>query len=348
MRRILVCLGCIVFSGCGFLPAKTVAEQASGYTYIPIDPFAVEQIPGVNCRRFLNRDGTINESTPPQYTNLLKGLPDNAVRMLIETFDGKGNVTYGSSKLATNGEIYRVTVDYINADTRNMLFWVRKEAYTYPVTPSSKRRAIPMSLDMEKNGYAVGSEIYTVHRVSGVGTRPDDFEEFNLPIYIGVGLRVTANVEAIGSKANISGVGVIGAEAEANRLRGSLIVQTLGVNGKSITSALPIQSELNRTTAQSAIVAVGSIKALLHADETDTSPRVVGIYLPFAGSKALVNNIISEISREPIQWQRQCAVAAVPAIPAVPGAPVAPAIPAVPVVPAVPAAPVLPAVPART
>lgn len=113
-------------------------------------------------------------------------------------------------------------------------------------------------------------------------------------------------VYVTGANANISGIGVIGAEAEADRLKGSLVVQTLGVNGKSVAAALPIQSELNRTTAQNAIVAVGSIKALLYSPETITSPRVVGLYLPFPGGKALVNALISELSKERVEWYRAC------------------------------------------
>jgi hypothetical protein len=101
---------------------------------------------------------------------------------------------------------------------------------------------------------------------------------------------------------------VIGAEAEAERLRGSLVVQTLGVNGKAIASALPIQSELNRTTAQNAIVAVASVKALLHADETIVAPRIVGLYLPFPGGRPLVNALISELSKSTsrLEWKRPC------------------------------------------
>ena len=95
-------------------------------------------------------------------------------------------------------------------------------------------------------------------------------------------------------------------EAEANNLRGSLTVQTLGVNGQAISAALPIQSELNRTTAQNAIVAVGSIKALLYENGTVVNPRVVGMYLPFPGGKPLVNAIISELSKKRVVWYRPC------------------------------------------
>lgn len=154
------------------------------------------------------------------------------------------------------------------------------------------------------------TEVYTITRDKPAADIISQFVEFNIPVYVGIGLRVSANVDVIGSNANISGIGVIGAEAEAERVKGSLVVQTLGVNGKSIAAALPIQSELNRTTAQNAIVAVGSIKALLYADDITVSPRVVGIYLPFPGGKPLVNALISELSKKRVEWPRQCLVSA--------------------------------------
>lgn len=133
-----------------------------------------------------------------------------------------------------------------------------------------------------------------------------EYTEFNIPIYVGLGLRTASIIYAVKGEANISGLGVIGAEAEANNLKGSLIIQTLGVNGKSVAAALPIQSELNRTTAQNAIVAIGTIKALLHSPETWIAPRVVGLYLPFPGGKALMNALVSELSTQELVWEFSC------------------------------------------
>ncbi len=294
---------CASLSGCTtFLGAtdpvgrpRTSGEMESGYTYIPVDPFPVSTISGNSCR-----DGHVEGK-------LLDALPDNAVRMLVEQFDLSGNVTYGASKAGAKDQSYRVTVDYINADTINFAVRIDK------LMKNKKGELEPV--DLFSNGGAnheLGSEVYSVERLdpgrkassSALGARG----EFNIPVYVGVGLRVSANVYVVGANANISGIGVIGAEAEAERLRGSLVVQTLGVNGKAVAAALPIQSELNRTTAQNAIVAVGSIKALLYADETVKSPRVVGLYLPFPGGKPLVNALISELSKQPVQWDKPCLI----------------------------------------
>lgn len=306
-RKSCCALALFGLSGCGtmysnemFGKTNTTGELESGYTYIPIDPFPVQTVPGDNCK-----DSTNNVPGQLAPGQLLDALPDNAVRMLVEQFDSSGAVTYGVSKSAAKGESYRVTVDYINADTINVPVWIAKSMAD---TKTGTYQPVYIFSPPSAN-FMPGSEIYEVTREEPKNKNAFPlYSQFNIPVYVGVGLRVSANIHVIGAKANISGIGIIGAEAEAEKLRGSLVVQTLGVNGKSVAAALPIQSELNRTTAQNAIVAVGSIKALLYADETIKSPRVVGIYLPFPGGKPLVNALISELSKERVKWERPCLV----------------------------------------
>jgi hypothetical protein len=74
--------------GCAtaILPGS-VAERQSGYTYVPIDPFPVQTVPGDGC------DGTRGGQAQLRGT-LLQSLPDNSVRMLVERFDASGTVTW--------------------------------------------------------------------------------------------------------------------------------------------------------------------------------------------------------------------------------------------------------------
>jgi len=294
MNKLWCVLCAMCLTGCSTVFAP---KAESGYTYVPIDPFAVQTVPGDSCKETPTRAKT------PQGT-LLQALPDNAVRMLIERFNASGTVTYGPAKLGAKGESYRVTVDYINADTINFRIWLSKSMRR---TTDGVYETVPL-LSPQDSRYFYNSELYRVTRDTPTDSDLKQFQysEFNIPVYVGIGLRVSANVEVVGASANISGIGVIGAEAEAERVKGSLVVQTLGINGKSISAALPIQSELNRTTAQNAIVSVGSIKALLYADDTTVVPRVVGLYLPFPGGKPLVNAIISELSKKRVEWPRPC------------------------------------------
>lgn len=301
---------------------QTPASRESGYTYIPVDPFPVPVYPdkeSCNLGSVKNDEEFQQRLKELKYRPLLEALPDNAVRMSIEQFESSGNVKYGPAGIGAKGESYKVTVDYVNSDTTNFRVRIAKTATN---RESKMREYIDLLNPINETMYDINSIRYEVKALNGVASlsfhsrdssKPESrqdalYYEYNIPVYVGVGLRVTANVDVIGSNANISGLGIIGAEAEASAVKGSLIVQTLGINGKSIASALPIQSELNRTTAQNAIVAVGSIKALLYDEKTATAPRVVGIYLPFPGGKPLVNAIISEMSKEDsMYWMRSCA-----------------------------------------
>lgn len=309
MKTILIVASCFL-SGCTSFSSKVFnpAEQESGYTYIPVDPFSVETQPGVNC--FAGK-----EIRP--YLKLPKGLPDNAVRMLVEQFDSKGNVTYGLGKAEGAGTAYRVTMDFVSSDTTNFPVSITRHAM---LLDGKSPIDVPFGIKLNSQQFIPGSETYTVEKIKENATTDANAksayaQQFNIPIYVGIGLRVTADIVTLSGKANITGIGIIGAEADAANLKGSLIVQTLGVNSKAVTAALPIQSELNRTTAQNAVVAVASIKTLLHADETDISPRVVGLYLPFPGGKALVNAIISELSKAPPPWSRPCELPQTPKVP---------------------------------
>lgn len=311
MKRSFILLSlAFTLVGCQAVSVYSPAESESGYTYVPLDPFPVTPKQGTSCRS----QDTLSRKT------LLESLPDNAVRMLTERFDASGAVTYGPSKVGGAGESYRVTIDYIYSDTINRQVWISKTVTaiwdTDNVKGKTERRMVPIG-SIPDFTYVPGSETYkiTSHRPP-IGENPEqvkerevfdkEYMEYSVPVYVGVGLRVAANIYAAKGYANISGLGIIGAEAEANNLKGSLIIQTLGVNGKSVAAALPIQSELNRTTAQNAIVAIGTIKALLHAPETLVAPRVVGLYLPFPGGKALVNALISELSKTEIPWEYNC------------------------------------------
>jgi hypothetical protein len=237
---------------------------------------------------------------------VLDALPDNAVRAQVEQIDLSGQVTFGASKIAAQNKTYRITVDYINADTVHVTYWINK-TMRIANDPNNATQYVDLYANPPPN-LIPGSESYSIYtsRPTEDVIKSQNLLEVNIPLYVGVGLRIIANVQAIGGNANISGIGVLAAEADANQVRGTLVVQTLGINGKSVAAALPIQSELNSTTAQNAVVAVGSIKALLYSPDTLTSARVVGLYLPIAGDQTLVNSLVSVISKSELEWHPQC------------------------------------------
>ena len=91
--------------------------------------------------------------------------------------------------------------------------------------------------------------------------------------------------------------------------------QSLGVNGKSIAMALPLPNKLDQTTIETAILAVGSSRAILYAtngeadagNQARPSPRVVGLYSPIGTDPLLINAIYAELSKTRPVWRRPCA-----------------------------------------
>jgi hypothetical protein len=297
----------LVLSGCFALPlAKTQGEIQSGHTYVPLDGFAVKTVPGDSCRE----DVRPTDTTAPQ--KLVGFLPDNSTRVAVRSSDAKGNVTYGAvGGLASEGKVYTVTTDYISADTANLRLVVQKTMLKWDEKSSTagERVHVPLNEDGSSNRYLRGSEGFNVVRVPDdvvLSALADERVEIHVPIYVGIGMRVTAEVVTKKGEVNISGLGAIAAGVQANDLKGTLVVQTLGVNSKAISTTLPIQSDLNPTTIQNAIASIGSVKTLLWESDTVTSPRVVGLYLPIAGGKSLVNSIVSQLSKERLEWKAPC------------------------------------------
>lgn len=76
-----------------------------------------------------------------------------------------------------------------------------------------------------------------------------------------------------------------------------LIVQTLGISGKQISSAIPIPDKINESTIQNAITALATIKSKLYDSETNIKPQVVGFGLAFnvEGAKDLIEATLHSI-----------------------------------------------------
>ncbi|WVV48120.1 hypothetical protein THH46_00510 [Pseudomonas sp. NA13] len=164
-KMLALLLGFSFLTGCQSMRPQTLGELSSGYTYIPVDPFSVQTVPGDSCKReelhsnFPVEKGFLLDGKPV-YREIMGSLPDNSVRMLVEQFDSKGNVSYGAGKVGGKAESYRVTVDYINADTVNQEFWISKTM----LTREGKRVEVPLAELPSFFRYASGSEQYRVSR----------------------------------------------------------------------------------------------------------------------------------------------------------------------------------------
>lgn len=287
---LLILTGCAGIQNTFGLP-NTLGEQQSSSSYIPFDPLPVFSDMARSCEEFAD----------PIFKELLDSLPDQTVRIAVAEYDNSGTLAFGPVKIGAKNKSYQIVLDYVSVDATNVPIYVQRTYKGEEVglfDDISLKTQYRVTLDPESEAFA--------YEVKERGARPDG-ERVIIPVYVGVGLRLTANVTVTKGTVNLSSLGSIAAGAEAGKLTGSLVVQTLGITGKSVATSLPLPSELNQTTIQNAILSLGSIKAILYDQEnTIVTPRVVGIYNPIGGGQQLVNGVMSVLANEPIRWKRPC------------------------------------------
>lgn len=195
---------------------------------------------------------------------ILNSLPDETMRMAIGEVQASGGITYGPAKAVYSASNYVVVLDYIKSTTNSL-----------PV-------AVVKSPDNKLKSVSIASTATNI-----------------VPVYIGVGLRLTANVTVNEGSIDLGSLYALGAAAQAKQISGTLTVQTLGITGKNISPLIPMPGELSSSTIQSAILAMGTIKAKIHDDETNITPRVVGIYNNLEGGEETINRFISSLLNTP-------------------------------------------------
>lgn len=204
---------------------------------------------------------------------LFKALPNETTRIAIGEITASGNVEYGLARVGVEGRSYEVVVDYIKFTTETF--------------------AASVSTD-------TGTRIATLAPTDGQAdpaSRPDA----RVPVYIGVGLRMTASITVHEGTVDLGNLFAIGAAAQARRASGTLVIQTLGVSGSNITPLLPMPGKIDDTTIQNAMVALGSIKSKLYEDGTDVVPRVLGVYNTLGGGEETINSFISVLFERPLR-----------------------------------------------
>lgn len=204
----------------------------------------------------------------PAPSDVLDALPDETMRMAIGKLDVNGNISYGPTSISAANSKYVVTIDYVKSNTIPM--FVKK-------SPGSK------------------PNMFTVATVAKGADA-----NMSVPIYVGVGVRLTANLTTTQAGINLGNLIAIGAAAQANALTGTIVIQTLGLSGENISTALPIPNDVSVASIQSAIQALGTMKAKLYdTSKTTIQPRVVGVYNNLGGGSETINGFISSVLENP-------------------------------------------------
>ena len=206
--------------------------------------------------------------------------PDITSRFSLATFTADGKVSYGPVSVAAKNQQYAASVDYANTDIVPIKMWIKA---------------------IENEGF----EATRTRPTTGL----ESYREVSVPVLVGVGLRVTAQFVATEGKAEISGLGAIGASASASKLRGTIMVEAIGASGEALAVSIPLPTKLDQTTVENAILALGAGRASLYkageAGTVSVKPRVVGMLSP--GTKpALVNVIQAEIATSDVPWTKPC------------------------------------------
>lgn len=226
---------------------RTSSEMANGSTYIPLSPKPV----------FL---------TSGAYTSkeLLDALPNVTMRISTGATDQTANLTYGAGAVGEEGHTYEVVVDYL--------------LYTTAYLPT----CYSWSIESDKGKYVAGTEETELRTafgrvVEGSDTRAPGSKnqvgkmvKFNvaqrIPVYIGAGLRIQANVHVNKGKVQLSLFG-LGSAAEAGQVSGSMVIQTLGIFGEAISPLIPLPSDISQGSIQAAMQSLAAIKAKLYDDD---------------------------------------------------------------------------------
>jgi hypothetical protein len=269
-RAIFIIMAPLIVTACHSLDIpKTLGDPADApaYGYNPLDSLPVA-IKG-------------SKKSDPTVDQKLKALPDETMRLAIGVFDSKGDVKYGPAAVGVAGNSYVVVLDYVKFTTNS--FPVKK------VEVNVKRESSQSDVSVQQSRPKIVAKQVSEEKDTDV----------IVPVYVGVGLRLTANVTVREGTVDLGNLVALGVAAQAKQISGTLVIQSLGLSGPGISPYIPIPNEINTTTIQNAIQAIGAIKAKMYDKETEVTPRVVGVYNNVGGGQETINGFISSILQKP-------------------------------------------------
>jgi len=288
MRLTIVLVATAWLAGCAttFGPGSTGrADPSAPYAgYIAINPISLppdlfsDSAPQSSAIGAFG--GTVPATQPTNGNPNLKFLINNAARVSIQEVTKSGEVKYIASGLSKKETYYHATIDYI------------------------KYHSSSISLPVERN------------MVAASGVR-DDRVKVVLGVAVGVGLRAEASFLSNEDGAKIADIVNIGASAQTNQISGTMAFQTMGVESKAISDALPIPSQLSSSTVQNALQTMATVKANIYAQETNVVPQIVGIEIQSYPSgvdladvvralhsekQSLIDQVIEELNQRKVKF----------------------------------------------
>ncbi|WP_052483784.1 hypothetical protein [Flavobacterium sp. MEB061] len=227
--------------------------------YQPIDPISIN-------------DSKIKTDTIINY------FPNEAARVAVGTVNKNGTITFGPATIAVSGQSYTVIIDYIKYHTTSI-----PARYSYQQQYGSEKTDIEETLETQFGIIKSQKSFKITYSQDSTRSANVNEQEIKIPVYVGVGLRIQANITVLKDSVgiNLGSLYNLGVAASQNKINGTLIIQTLGISGKQISSAIPIPDKINESTIQNAIISLATIKSKLYDNDTRIKAHVVGFGLPF-------------------------------------------------------------------
>jgi len=94
---------------------------------------------------------------------------------------------------------------------------------------------------------------------------------------VGIGLRITANIETLEPGVNTGSLFELGMAAQTGKLKGTISIDVIGIESHQITDLVPSPSEISPTSIQNALQAIATIKAKIYDNETYLFPQVLAV-----------------------------------------------------------------------
>lgn len=281
MKNLLILTISLALAGCNTLNALNTLNDQAKNTQMYIN---VDSAPEISDSKKIKKQ-TIKKASNygyypldplPVTTNIekcgfLEEMPDETIRIAVAKLSRDTGLTFGPALIGVAGDDYIVILDYIKFNTNSF----------------------PVKLEIKENGKVIGRVIKKIE-----ATDADTF----VPVYVGVGLRITANVKVRKNGVNLGSLFALGVAAKENKVSGTLVIQTLGVSGPEISGLIPMPGEINESTIQNAILSLASIKAKIYDNKTVINPRVVGVYNNLGGDESIIDGVISSLLQTPINF----------------------------------------------
>ena len=165
-------------------------------------------------------------------------LPNIDAEISVEKLDANGNLTYLVAKASATIGTYRVTMDYAQ---------YRLE----PVSESIINKSKP-------NG--------------GKSNNPNNAVGFGR---IGIGLRMTADVNTKKADINLGSLLALGVAASLNYLKGSLKVEIIGIGSADVGNLVLLPSVIDEGTIQKTLESMAAIKAKI--SDSKLTPHILAV-----------------------------------------------------------------------